>query len=113
MIFDEEKTAIRLRFEFGHVALLRPQACEGADAILEAGARLKRPAVGSHRCLQDSTARARIYKFHGCAELAGANEAVYRPRLVARASQIHGWAEKPENKVIAGKLLDLVISKPT
>ena len=63
--------------------------------------------------VQDSTARARIYKFHGCAELAGANEAVYRARLVARASQIHGWADKPENKVIAGKLLDLVISKPT
>ena len=51
MIFDEEKAAIRLRFEFGHVALLRPQACEGADAILEAGERLKRPAVGSHCCL--------------------------------------------------------------
>jgi hypothetical protein len=63
--------------------------------------------------VQDSTARARIYKFHGCAELAGANEAVYRARLVARASQIHGWADKPENKVIAGKLLDLVISKQT
>jgi hypothetical protein len=40
--------------------------------------------------VQDSTAPARIYKFHGCAELAGANEAVYRARLVARASQIHG-----------------------
>lgn len=63
--------------------------------------------------VQDSTARARIYKFHGCAELAGQNEAVYRARLVARASQIHGWADKPENKVTAGKLLDLAFSKPT
>jgi hypothetical protein len=62
---------------------------------------------------QDSTARARLYKFHGCAELAGANEADYRGRLVARLSQINGWADKPENTVIAGKLLDLAISKPT
>ena len=51
MIFDEEKTAIRLRFEFGHVALFGAQARDSADTILEAGARLKRPAVGSHRRL--------------------------------------------------------------
>ena len=51
MVFDQEKTAIRLRLEFGHVALLRPQACHGADAILEAGAKLKRAAIGSHRRL--------------------------------------------------------------
>src|SRR5215472_6774568 len=41
MIFDQEKAAIRLRLEFGHVALLRPEACDGADAILEAGAKLQ------------------------------------------------------------------------
>src|SRR5215469_9642062 len=51
MVFDQEKAAIRLRLEFGHVALLRPQACDGADAILEAGAKLKRAAIGSHRRL--------------------------------------------------------------
>ena len=63
--------------------------------------------------VQNNLARARLYKFHGCAVLAGVNEADYRSRLVGRASQIHGWAEKPENRVIAGKLLDLATSKPT
>jgi hypothetical protein len=63
--------------------------------------------------VQDNVRRARLYKFHGCAALAGKSEATYRDRLVAREAQIHGWADKPENLVIAGKLLDLAISKPT
>jgi hypothetical protein len=42
MIFDEEKTAVRLPLEFGHVALFRAQARDSADAILEAGGRLQR-----------------------------------------------------------------------
>jgi len=41
MIFDEEKTAVRLRLEFGHAALFGAQARDGADPILEAGARLQ------------------------------------------------------------------------
>ncbi len=61
--------------------------------------------------VQNNLARARLYKFHGCAILAGADAAVYRERLVGRASQIHGWPDK--NPVMAGKLLDLAISKPT
>ena len=63
--------------------------------------------------VKDNSARARAYKFHGCAVLAGANPGLYRDRIVGRASQIHGWADKAENKVIAGKLLDLAISKST
>jgi SIR2-like domain len=63
--------------------------------------------------VQNNVRRARLYKFHGCAALAGQNEPVYRPRIIAREAQIHGWADKPENKVIAGKLLDLAISKAT
>jgi len=63
--------------------------------------------------VQNNVRRARLYKFHGCATLAGQNEATYRERIVGRASQIHGWADKAENLVIAGKLLDLAISKPT
>src|SRR5581483_3003672 len=63
--------------------------------------------------VKDNTARARLYKFHGCAVLAGQDEGQYRERIVGRASQIHGWADKAENKVIAGKLLDLAISKAT
>jgi hypothetical protein len=61
--------------------------------------------------MKDNSARARL--FHGCAVLAGKNEGRYRDRIVGRASQIHGWAHKAENKVIAGKLLDLAISKAT
>ncbi|RUM18786.1 hypothetical protein EFD56_15185 [Rhizobium phaseoli] len=63
--------------------------------------------------VKDNTARARLYKFHGCAVLAGQDEAHYRDRLVGRASQIHGWADKAENKVIAAKLVDLAVSKST
>ena len=63
--------------------------------------------------VKDNTARARLYKFHGCAVLAGEDEARYRARLVGRASQIHGWADKAENKVIAAKLVDLAVSKST
>ncbi|MBY5561077.1 hypothetical protein HFO59_11290 [Rhizobium leguminosarum] len=63
--------------------------------------------------VKNNTARARLYKFHGCAVLAGQDEARYRDRLVGRASQIHGWADKAENKVIAAKLVDLAVSKST
>lgn len=63
--------------------------------------------------VKDNSARARLYKFHGCAVLAGQAESQYRERIVGRASQIHGWGDKAENKVIGGKLLDLAISKET
>ena len=63
--------------------------------------------------VKDNSARARLYKFHGCAVLAGADEDKYRDKVVGRASQIHGWADKAENKVIANKLLDLAVSKAT
>jgi hypothetical protein len=60
-----------------------------------------------------NAARARLYKFHGCAVLAGQDEANYRSRLVGRASQINGWVQKGEFRVIAEKLIDLARSKPT
>jgi SIR2-like domain len=63
--------------------------------------------------VQNNVRRARLYKFHGCAALAGTDEPNYRSRIVAREAQIHGWADKPENQVIAGKLVDLAISKAT
>lgn len=63
--------------------------------------------------VQNNVPRARLYKFHGCAAKAGDDEGVYRDRIVGRQSQINGWAQKPENVVIAGKLVDLAISKPT
>jgi hypothetical protein len=49
MIFDKEKTAVRLCPEFGHVAFFGAQARDSANAILEAGTRLQRPTVGHHR----------------------------------------------------------------
>ena len=63
--------------------------------------------------VKDGSARARLYKFHGCAILAAGGDPAYRERLVGRASQIHGWCDKQENKVFAGKLLDLATSKTT
>ena len=63
--------------------------------------------------VQDSVRRARLYKFHGCAALAGQDEATYRSKIVGRQSQIDGWAGKPENAVIATKLRDLAVSKKT
>ena len=57
--------------------------------------------------------RSRLYKFHGCAVLAGKNEAVYRPRMVGRKSQLNNWVAAGENRVIAGRLIDLVTTKPT
>lgn len=63
--------------------------------------------------VQDNLRRARLYKFHGCAALAGRDETVYRPRIVGRQSQIDGWAAKAENLVMAAKLLDLAVSKGT
>jgi len=58
-------------------------------------------------------ARAYLYKFHGCAVLAGQDEAAYRSRLVGRASQVNGWEKKAENRVFARKLIDLALSKRT
>ncbi|MER8523546.1 SIR2 family protein [Mesorhizobium sp. M1076] len=57
--------------------------------------------------------RAQLYKFHGCAVLAGQDYKTYRSRLVARKTQIDGWIEKGENKVIGARLVDLVTTKPT
>ena len=57
--------------------------------------------------------RASLYKFHGRAVLAAKDEATYRPKLVARASQINGWAYQRSNAVMAAKLIEIVTSKPT
>ncbi len=54
-----------------------------------------------------------IVKFHGCAVLAVANEATYRPFLVGRYSQINRWAAAPENAAVIGRLKDIAVSKPT
>lgn len=57
--------------------------------------------------------RARIIKFHGCAAKAAANEAEYRPWLVARHAQINGWCGNPSNLPFMTALVALINEKPT
>lgn len=61
--------------------------------------------------VREGVARSHLYKFHGCAVKAGQDEPTYRPKLVARYSQIDTWAG--DNAVIEGKLIDLAVTKPT
>jgi hypothetical protein len=56
--------------------------------------------------------RAELVKFHGCAVRAAANEEEYRPRLIARKSQISGWTTKPENQLMKNRLEHLFASRP-
>jgi hypothetical protein len=39
-----------------------------------------------------------VIKFHGCAVRAREEEAEYRGSLIARATQISGWTEQPQNR---------------
>lgn len=55
--------------------------------------------------------RANLYKFHGCAQCAIDDEAQFRGLLVARSSQINGWAT--QNPVIAAHLKQLIVTRPT
>jgi hypothetical protein len=63
--------------------------------------------------LREPQQRAALYKFHGCAIKATEDEANYRPFLIARQSQINGWAAKLENAAIINKLADIIVRKPT
>ena len=56
---------------------------------------------------------AKLFKFHGCAVKASVEEETYRPYLVARQSQIHRWATRPENAALVNRLIDLIATKPT
>jgi hypothetical protein len=55
--------------------------------------------------------RSSLYKFHGCAVRARMNPAAYRAALVARQSQIDGWATA--HVVLREHLTNLVVTKPT
>jgi hypothetical protein len=55
--------------------------------------------------------RSSLYKFHGCAVRARMNAAAYRGMLIARQSQIDGWATA--NVVLRDYLINLVVTKPT
>lgn len=55
--------------------------------------------------------RANLYKFHGCAKSALDDEGQFRGLLVARSSQINGWAA--QNPVMAPFLINFVVTRPT
>lgn len=63
--------------------------------------------------LREPQQRARLFKFHGCAVKATAVEVTYRPFLVGRQSQIHGWVARQDNAPIVQRLIDLIATKPT
>jgi SIR2-like domain len=63
--------------------------------------------------LRQPDLKARLFKFHGCAVKAGADEATYRPYLTGRQSQISSWRTRPENAPMAYRLIELVTVKPT
>jgi hypothetical protein len=56
-------------------------------------------------------ARARLYKFHGCAVLAKQDEPTYRNCLVGRQSQLDAWAA--ENPVAEAQLIRMAVNQPT
>lgn len=47
---------------------------------------------------------AELVKFHGCAVRALTDEEHYRDRLIARESQISGWAAKPDNNLVEAEV---------
>lgn len=58
--------------------------------------------------LRNPAAAAVLYKFHGCALRAIADEAGYRPLLVARTAQITGWKSNETFKIVRDQLGALV-----
>lgn len=58
--------------------------------------------------LRNPAAAAILYKFHGCALRAIADEAGYRPLLVARTAQITGWKSNDTFKIVRDQLGALV-----
>lgn len=63
--------------------------------------------------LRERSQRVTLFKFHGCAVRATADEATYRPLLIARQSQINGWAARHETQPMLRRLLNVLIAKPT
>jgi hypothetical protein len=63
--------------------------------------------------LQQAQNKPKLIKFHGCAVRAAENEAVYRPYLVGRASQIANWANSNNVKALAGHLEVTICERPT
>ncbi len=63
--------------------------------------------------LRNPAAAARLYKFHGCALRAIADEGAYRPLLIARSAQITGWHTDNRFTIARDQLGALVQAKRT
>lgn len=63
--------------------------------------------------LRGPAAAAVLYKFHGCAIRAIADEAAYRPLLVARSAQITGWNANPAFRIVRDQISALAQVKRT
>jgi hypothetical protein len=63
--------------------------------------------------LREPELRAHLFKFHGCAVKAAADETRFRSYLVGRQSQIHGWSARQENRAMVNRLIDVIATKPT
>lgn len=63
--------------------------------------------------LRNPGANAKLFKFHGCALRAIAQEATYRPLLVARSAQIIGWSFNERFKIVRDQLGALVQTRRT
>lgn len=61
---------------------------------------------------RDDPARSELLKFHGCAVLAGEDEAEYRKLLIARKTQITAWMLNPDFAVMREHLKQLATTKP-
>jgi hypothetical protein len=63
--------------------------------------------------LRGPAAAATLYKFHGCAIRAIADEPAYRPLLVARSAQITGWDANPAFRIVRDQISALAQRKRT
>lgn len=63
--------------------------------------------------LRNPAAAAKLYKFHGCALRAIAEEGTYRPLLIARSAQITGWNSDNRFTIVRDQLHALVQAKRT
>jgi hypothetical protein len=62
---------------------------------------------------REGAGRADLIKFHGCAVRADEDPDRFRNLLVARKSQIAGWADNPSNAVALNAMTQLVATRPT
>lgn len=108
------------------VALLALEGAVGAiatanwDGLIESAAEELAPSLPDaiKACVKredfrGAPPRTRLLKFHGCAVKASREPSVYRQLLIARQSQITGWAHDPANAVMLSQLVALASTTRT